>query len=106
MGYLRRLAILVALLALLALMYTAWTAVQVWQSSHVDEEHSADAIVVLGAAQYNGTPSPVLKARLDHALFLYRHHLAPVFIVTGGKQPGDRYTEAESSTRYLETRGV
>nr|WP_233493088.1 MULTISPECIES: YdcF family protein [unclassified Meiothermus] len=63
-------------------------------------------IVVLGAAQYNGRPSPILKGRLEVALRLYRHHLAPGIIVTGGKRPGDRYSEGEVGCRYLRDRGV
>src|SRR6185436_10972251 len=61
----------------------------------------AGAIVVLGAAQYNGRPSPVLKARLDHAADLYRRHLAPVIVVTGGTGAGDTVSEAAVGKRYL-----
>ena len=60
---------------------------------------------MLGAAQYDGRPSPQLAARLDHALELYRMGVAPM-VVTGGNQPGDRFTEAEASTNYLVDRGV
>ena len=66
----------------------------------------ADAIVVLGAAQYDGRPSPQLAARLDHVVTLYEQGVAPVVVVTGGKQPNDRFTEAESSAQYLVDRGV
>lgn len=66
----------------------------------------ADAIVVLGAAQYNGRPSEVFRARLDHALDLYQEGYAPLIVLTGGKQPGDAYTEAESGKQYLLDRGV
>ena len=62
----------------------------------------ADAIVVLGAAQYNGAPSPVLANRLDHAVELFEAGIAPLIVVTGGRQQGDRFTEAEASARYLE----
>ena len=65
-----------------------------------------DAIVVMGAAQYDGRPSPQLAARLDHVVELWPQGLAPLVVVTGGKQPGDRFTEAEASARYLEDRGV
>lgn len=71
-----------------------------------DSSDSADAIVVMGAAQYDGRPSPQLAARLDHALLLFREGRAPLIAVSGGKRPGDRYTEAEASRRYLRTRGV
>lgn len=74
--------------------------------SQQDERRPADAIVVLGAAQYNGRPSPVLKARLDHAAELYRDKLAPRIIVTGGVGRGDTLSEAAVSRRYLLWRGV
>ena len=66
----------------------------------------SDAIVVLGAAQYDGRPSPVLAARLDHALELYDDGVAPMIVVTGGRQPGDRFTEATASATYLHEHGV
>ena len=66
----------------------------------------ADAIVVLGAAQYSGRPSPVLQARLDHALALYRRGLAPRVILTGGTAPGDRTSEAAVGRSYLRRAGV
>jgi uncharacterized SAM-binding protein YcdF (DUF218 family) len=74
--------------------------------SQQDQRRTADAIVVLGAAQYNGRPSPVLKARLDHAVELYRYRLAPRIIVTGGVGRGDTMSEAAVSRRYLLWRGV
>ncbi|HEX6135269.1 MAG TPA: YdcF family protein [Longimicrobiales bacterium] len=67
---------------------------------------TADAIIVLGAAQYNGRPSPVLKARLDHALDLYDRGLASHLIFTGGMGPGDTISEAEVSRRYARQHGV
>ncbi len=76
-----------------------------WQA-RTDEARPADAIVVLGAAQYNGRPSPVLSARLDHALALYDRDLAPLIVLTGGRAGGDVYTEAEAGRLYLEERGV
>ncbi len=71
-----------------------------------DEARPADAIVVLGAAQYEGRPSPVLRARLDHALDLYRRGLAPVVIVTGGVGVGDTTSEARVGRNYLAKHGV
>jgi uncharacterized SAM-binding protein YcdF (DUF218 family) len=71
-----------------------------------DERHEADAIVVMGAAQYDGRPSPLFAARLDHALELYRAGLAPRLIVTGGKAKGDRTTEAASARAYAIARGI
>lgn len=71
-----------------------------------DEARQVDAILVMGAAQYNGRPSEVLAARLDHALDLYNQGYAPVIVVTGGNMPGDVYTEAGTSEQYLLDRGV
>ena len=96
--------VLVLLLALFA--YVAITFVQVWQASRRDAAGPAQAIVVLGAAQYNGTPSPALEKRLDHALELYRAGEAPRIVVTGGRQAGDRYTEATTGYDYLRAAGV
>jgi uncharacterized SAM-binding protein YcdF (DUF218 family) len=97
----------IVLLVLFALMaYPGWVALQVWQQSHQDELHSADAIVVLGAAQYDGRPSPVFKARLDQAAYLYQESFSHQVIVTGGKRPGDRFTEAEAGRMYLQKQGL
>jgi uncharacterized SAM-binding protein YcdF (DUF218 family) len=70
------------------------------------DTRNADVIVVMGAAQYDGTPSPQLAARLDHALELWKSGRAPLIAVTGGKRRGDRFTEAATSSRYLRDRGV
>lgn len=95
------LAVVAALVA-----YVVVTFVQVWLASRRDEARPADAIVVLGAAQYDCRPSPVLTRRLDHAHDLYRRGIAPRIVVTGGKRDGDRCTEAQSSADYLRRRGV
>ena len=79
---------------------------QVWSTGRSDQARPVDAIVVMGAAQYDGRPSPQLAARLDHVAELWPQGLAPMVVVTGGKQPGDRFTEAEASAAYLEERGV
>src|SRR5438034_321431 len=71
-----------------------------------DEARSADAIAVLGAAQYNGRPSPVFRARLDHAAALYQRGLAPVVLVTGGVGSGDTVSESEVGRRYLLKAGL
>jgi uncharacterized SAM-binding protein YcdF (DUF218 family) len=76
-----------------------------WQAGR-DQSRPVDAIVVLGAAQYDGRPSPVLRARLETALDAWNQGLADVIIVTGGNQPGDRFTEAEASQIYLVDNGV
>lgn len=65
-----------------------------------------DAIVVFGAAQFDGTPSPVLQNRLDHALALYQAGVAPMLVTVGGSKPGDRFTEATAGRNYLHSRGV
>lgn len=99
----RRVAGVVA--ALLAL-YGVVNVTQVVVLSRRDEARSSDAIVVLGAAQYNGQPSPVLKRRLDHALALRKRGIAKIIVVTGGRAPGDKFTEATASARYLHDHGV
>lgn len=91
---------------LVVLVYVAVTAVQVWWTGRRYEPRPAGAIVVMGAAQWNGIPSPDLAARLDEADLLWRQHFARTIMVTGSKQPGDHYTEAEASSRYLEDAGV
>lgn len=78
----------------------------VWWTGRRDQARPAAAIVVLGAAQYNGRPSPVLRARLDHGVDLWRRGIAPHMIVTGGGRTGDRSTEAAASRRYVVARGV
>lgn len=95
-----------AALVALVMLYLAVTFVQVWQASGRDQARPAQAIVVFGAAQYNGRPSPVLRARLDHALALYKRGLADNVVVTGGRREGDRFTEASVSAAYLSERGV
>jgi uncharacterized SAM-binding protein YcdF (DUF218 family) len=74
--------------------------------SRQDQRRKVDAIVVLGAAQYNGRPSPVLRARLDHAIGLFRSGYAPLLLVTGGTAQGDSESEAGVSRRYLVAKGV
>ncbi len=86
--------------------YLAVSYWQVWQAAHQDQARPVQAIVVLGAAQYDGVPSPDLAARLDHTLLLWHERLAPVVVVTGGKERGDRYTEAAAGANYLAARGV
>lgn len=97
---------IVAGLVAAVVLYLAVTFLQVWRAARNDQAQRAQAIVVFGTAQYNGVPSPVLAARLDHAIELYRRRLAPVIVVTGGNQPGDQFTEATASANYLIQRGV
>jgi uncharacterized SAM-binding protein YcdF (DUF218 family) len=85
---------------------TAYTTFRIWQVGQQDGRRHVDAIVVLGAAQYNGRPSPVLAARLDHAIELYNEGFATYLITTGGKLQGDNYTEAQTGYRYATARRV
>ncbi len=90
----------------LVVFYFVVTFVQVWMASRSDDTRVSDAIIVLGAAQYDGRPSPVFAARLDHAAELYQEGVAPTVVVTGGKQEGDRFTEAAAGADYLAEHGV
>lgn len=85
---------------------TGFATVRIWQQGATDERRPAEAILVLGAAQYDGKPSPVFEARLEHAVALWKEGVAPWFIVTGGKLPGDRTTEAAVARRYAVAHGV
>lgn len=100
---LRRVAWLAA--AALAIFF-AWTAAGVVRQARVDEARPADAIVVFGAAQYSGRPSPVFKARLDHGYDLFRRGLAPVVITTGGQGGDPKYSEGGVGHDYLVARGM
>jgi uncharacterized SAM-binding protein YcdF (DUF218 family) len=90
----------------LGVLYVGVTFVQVWRASRADDARPSDAIVVLGAAQYDGRPSPVLKARLDRAFELYDEGLAPLLVTTGANREGDRFTEGFVGFDYLRGRGV
>ena len=98
--------ILVVAASLSAGALAAYATFRIWQEGGRDEGRPAGAIVVLGAAQFDGTPSPVFAARLDHAIDLYLQDMAPVLIVTGGKAEGDRTTEAAAARAYALARGV
>lgn len=87
----------------LVIGYASW---RIWDQGARDEQRPAGAIVVMGAAQYGGRPSPVFTARLDHAVALYLAGLAPRLIVTGGSAPGDRWSEAAVARAYALERGV
>ena len=96
-----RLARVVGLLVAISSLYGSVNLAQVWWVGRSDQATAVDAIVVLGVAQYDGRPSPQLQARLDHALTLLLEGASPLVITTGGNQPGDRFTEAETSANYL-----
>ena len=100
--------IAIALLSiiLLSISYLLIVFFQVWLNSARDQARPVDAIVVLGAAQWDGVPSPVLEARLEKALKLYEEGLSPIIVTTGSKQTGDRFTEAYAGLTYLLERSV
>ena len=86
--------------------YALVTFVSILGVGYSSDTASADAVVVMGAAQYDGTPSPLLETRLQHALDLYQAGRAQFIVVTGGKREGDRFTEAATSRRWLTDRTV
>ncbi len=103
--------ILLTLVLVLALLLTPVVAsgIAVWRAAHTDEASQvdqADAILVLGAAQYGGDPSPVFQGRLDHSALLYEQGFSDRIIVLGAGQEGDAFTEAEAGTNYLVSRGI
>ncbi len=111
MRWIRRHPLLASLsfVFLLAVGFIAGCAIVVWMAAHHDDASEidrADAIVVLGAAQYDGEPSPVFAGRLDHAALLFEQGRADRVLVLGGGQPGDRFTEAEAGRNYLVEKGV
>jgi uncharacterized SAM-binding protein YcdF (DUF218 family) len=100
------LAIVAAVAALAAAGVTAYATYRIWAQGYTDEARPADAIVVLGAAQWDGVPSPVFRARIDHAVDLWKQGVAPWFVVTGGSAEGDSSTEAAAARSYAISRGV
>ena len=90
----------------LLVLYFGVTFLQIWLRGHEHTTKSAQAILVFGTTEDNGTPSPELKTRLEQALKLYDAGRAPWVAVTGGRRPGDVYTEAGVSATYLEDHGV
>jgi uncharacterized SAM-binding protein YcdF (DUF218 family) len=103
--------LLLALVLVVALVLTPVVAsgIAVWRAAHTDEASEvdrADAILVLGAAQYGGDPSPVFRGRLDHGALLYERGFSDRIIVLGAGQKGDLFTEAEAGTSYLVSTGI
>ncbi len=99
----------VALVLLVVMTMVGASAITVWRAAHTDDAsrvERADIIIVLGAAQYNGTPSPVFQGRLDHAVLLFHQHRADRVMVVGGKAPGDSTTEAQAGRDYLVSQGI
>jgi uncharacterized SAM-binding protein YcdF (DUF218 family) len=91
---------------LVGVLIVGGTLFRVWQVARLDDREHADVVVVLGAAQYDGTPSAVLGARLDHAARLWREGVAPMIVTVGGRRVGDTYTEAEAGRNYLTSYGI
>lgn len=89
-----------------ALGWCIWVYFQIEHYAYEDQAVPADVICVFGAAEYAGRPSPVLRARLDHALALYEHSIAPVVLTLGGSAPGDTYSEGQVGEAYLMANGV
>jgi uncharacterized SAM-binding protein YcdF (DUF218 family) len=105
--HLRRAATLLAMaLVTFVLGYMIALSVRIGRQSTVDEARAADVIIVMGAAEYRGHPSPVLKLRLDHAVQLYQQHLAPFIMTTGGQGGDPSFTEGGVGRSYLIDRGV
>jgi uncharacterized SAM-binding protein YcdF (DUF218 family) len=102
----RRLVVLTLLAVTVLVLYVGVTFFQVWRASRWDQARAVDAIIVLGAAQYDGEPSGALQGRLDHALELWDEGLAQVIVPTGGGLPGDRTTEGLTGYTYLRQHGV
>jgi uncharacterized SAM-binding protein YcdF (DUF218 family) len=104
--WLRWSARVVALVLALATLWVGSVSFRIWWTARQDSRPASDAIVVLGASQFNGVPSPALQARLEHARTLYEQGVAPLIVTTGYKQPGDVYTEASAGRTYLIEHGV
>lgn len=97
---------LFAVAFLTTLGWCVWVYVQIEHYAYDDQAAPADVICVFGAAEYSGRPSPVLRARLDHALVLYEHGIAPIVITLGGSAPGDTFSEGQVGQAYLMANGV
>ena len=95
-----------AAVVVVVLLVVGGTAVNVWWTARQDDRPTSDAIVVLGASQFDGRPSSVFKARLQHARKLYEAGVAPRVITVGGGRPGDRTTEAQAGAQFLRERDV
>ena len=91
---------------LAAVLLVASTALAIWWTARQDSTPASDAIVVLGSAQYNGVPSSIFEARLEHAIALYEDGVAPVIVTVGGKADGDAFAEAEAGRDYLAGSGI
>lgn len=97
---------LIALVLIFLIAFPAYVTARIWWTGSHTSTKSADAIVVLGAAQYNGRPGPILTARLKQAMTIYNNGQAPRIVTTGGRAPGDLTTEADAGEHWLHVRGV
>lgn len=95
-----------SVILLLVILSLGWMFFKIIATSQLDETEKSDAIVVLGAAEYAGKPSPVFEARLNHALELFNKELAPLIITTGGTYPDEKYSEGEVGKKYLESKNI
>jgi uncharacterized SAM-binding protein YcdF (DUF218 family) len=103
----KRITVWLCLLPTITLLgYLFYVADRIERQSMVDESQPADVILVMGAAEYRGKPSPVLKGRLDHAYVLYLKHMAPYILTTGGAGGDPNFTEGEVARAYLVTHEV
>jgi uncharacterized SAM-binding protein YcdF (DUF218 family) len=102
----KRVAQILALVLCVGSLYVGLTVFEVWRVGRTQSTTQVDAIVVMGAAQYDGVPSPLLKARLMHAFDLWEQKISPRIVLTGGNKPGDRFTEASASAIFLRQQGV
>jgi uncharacterized SAM-binding protein YcdF (DUF218 family) len=96
----------VAAAVLAVVLLVASTALAIWWTARQDSRPASDAIVVLGSAQYNGVPSSIFEARLEHAIALFEDGVAPVIVTVGGKADGDQFAEAEAGRDYLASSGI
>jgi uncharacterized SAM-binding protein YcdF (DUF218 family) len=96
----------VVALVIAAALVVGSTALAIWWTARQDARPHSDAIVVLGSAQYNGRPSSIFEARLEHARALFGQGVAPVVVTVGGKKAGDQFTEAEAGRDYLAGQGI
>ncbi|MDA0286007.1 MAG: YdcF family protein [Actinobacteria bacterium] len=103
---LRRVLLSLGVFIAVGFVYFLVSLLQVWNTGRSADRQPVDAIVVLGAAQYDGRPSPQFQARLDHVLELWNLNLASYIVVTGGKQQGDRFTEAATARKFFVLKGV
>lgn len=105
-GRVKKLFVTVLAILGIFLLISGWLFLRIYQTSKLDLAMKADAIAVLGAAEYAGKPSPVFQARLDHAAELYKEDFAPFIITTGGTHPGEKFSEGAVGKMYLAKKGI